>query len=1059
VIGPIEGQGGKGGSSSSSTPTEAQNTLRSTSTARVIDLVSEGEIVGLVDGLKSVFFDGTPLVDSTGRSNFANVTVDGRTGTPDQAPLDGFPDVEAEVSVGLTVLQATPVVQTIGDTNADRARVTVRIPALWTADSKTGNVNPGSLALKIEAKSAAGAYQLMVDETIQGKCVAPYDKSYAFNVADLGAGPWSVKVTRVSPDYDSVSQAGDLVWSSYTTIIDHRLIYPDSALFGTICDAQSFGGRIPKRSFLIDGIKMQVPSNYDPVARTYDGIWDGTFKTAFSNNPAWVFYMVATNKRFGLGEFLSASQTDKWNLYQIGVYCDGQVPDGLGGMEPRYTCNGVIADRDDAYRVLTSLASVFRGMVYWSSGTVVATADMPSDPVKLVNQTNVVDGTFSYEGQALKARHSVVLVTWNDPSDNYQPNIEVVEDAELIDKFGYRPLEITAILCSSRGQARRSGKWVLETEKDESEAVTYACSWDHADLFPGNLIDLADPAYAGLRMGGRLTAIIDLKTLQLDAEVDLISGQVYSLDVVMPDGSIATRTVSGVVGTTDVIPLMDDLPKSPLAGAVWVLTSSEIAPRPFRVLGVNQTDKHLFSVSGLLHSPGKYDRVENDLIVEDPTYTALPAGPLRSPGSIQTSQYLYRAVDAVAGTLSASWGKSSDARVVRFELQAARNGLDFVRVYLGENTGFDLTDIARTETTISLRVRSLDTNGRTSAWVAATGIALDMFTAAPADITGLHGAAIGDTTLLSWAASTNRNADHYVVRYSSAVTSASWGAAQEVSNSLSSPNASVATRNGTYLVKAVSLAGIESANAAEYVTGGQLAVLNAVEVVNDAPTWAGTKVHTVVDTGTLKLEEGFTEGTYMLGSGVDLGAIYTSRVSVDLTVFGESRDDTMTSWATLAEVETLSGVGSSNWSVLFEERHTDDDPAGSPAWSEWAPLSVNDISARAFDQTRVTLKSVSENITPVVSEAAVTIDMPDRHVADKDITSGTSGGGFQILFDPPFHSLKGVTVSYTQLAAGDHYKWLSKDNEQATIVFYDASGTVVSRSFDFDAIGYGLQAS
>lgn len=1056
-LGSLFGGGSQKQETSTRTPVEAANTLRSVSTARVLDLISEGEIVGLVDGLKSVYFDNVPLVDSNGKVNFPGVQIDTRSGLPDQTPMPGFSAVEAELLSSATqVVHATSIVHNVTDTNADRARPTARIPSLWAKDATTGDVNPTSLQILIEVKPVVGPYVTVINEIIQGKCVSTYEK--AWSVPLDGNGPWSIRMTRVTADYDDINATGSLYWSGLTSIVDHRLIYPDSAIIGVTCDAQSFGGRVPTRSYLIDGLITQVPTNYDPVARTYTGIWDGTFKLAHHSNPAWVLWDLEVNNRYGLGDIVGDLLSDKWTLYEIAQYCDGMVPDGLGGMEPRYTFNGVISSRDEAIRVLMTVASVFRGMVHWSSGAVMASADMPSDPVKAVTQANVIDGIFNYQGQARKAQHSVVLVTWNDPSDSYRENIEVVEDPDLIDLLGYKPAEIRAIGCTSRGQARRYGKWLLDTEKYEGEVVNYTASWDHADLKPGDIISLTDPAYIGLALGGRTLAGATTSFITLDRNITLNPAVLYTLQIALPNGSLGVANIANAPGITNTLTLTSPLPDVPLKNAIWLVTSSAVSTRPFRVVAIVERGRNKFEVTGVVSSPGKYDRVELDLMVEDPDYTALPTGPLIQPiGSIGVSQYLYEIGSTVLGALTISWNKSADPRVLRYEVQVARKGLDFSRQQGGGvfgDTSIDINGIARTETDIQIRVRSLDDLGRYSDWLTSDLIPMTMFTAAPPDVQNLHGSSLGDTMLLTWDAVNSRNVDHYEVKFSSSTSGATWGSAQSVASNVKGTSASIPAKEGTALVKAISLSGVESQNEALFVTGAGISQFNAVQTVDPTPTWPGTKTNTHVSTGFLVLDSGQTDGSYLFTGYTDLGQVYTSRVSVLTTVFGLNVSAFMSGWPDLTTLLSMSGVDPSQWSILIEEQHTTDDPAGSPTWSAWREFSVSDITARAY-KFRVSLHSDVVGITPVIETFVITIDMPDRLVTEKNVASGTSSLGKQLVFTPAFHSLKGITISYTTSVTGDYYEWLSKDETQATIRFKNAAGTVVSRNFDYTAVGYG----
>jgi len=725
VARPLEGEkGGKGGGGGSQrVPREAPNTLRSTSTARVIDAIAEGEVVGLANGLESIFLDDTPLQNEDGSYNFQGVTVHTRTGEPDQAHIPGFPAVETAHAVSVQVTNATPAVRTVNNLDADAVRVAIEVPALTDQDAKTGDLNGSSVSIAIDVRNQGGNWTELVGDAIIGKTTSPYQRSYRVPLS--GAGPWDVRLRRVTADNGSATLRNDTYWASYTEVIDAKLQYPDTALIGIEVDAQQFGSQIPSRSYDIKGLIVRVPSNYDPVARTYSGLWDGTFQLAWTDNPAWCFLDLATSLRYGAG----LESVDKWALYQIAQYCDELVPDGYGGQEPRFTFNTVLSSREEAITVLDTLASAFRGMTYWGANTVMPVADMPGDPVKLVTPANVIDGEFEYSGTALKARHSVALVSWNDPSDNYRLQVEVVEDSEAVQSLGWKQLDVTAVGCTSRGQAHRLGKWVLYSERAETETVTYLASVDHADVRPGDIIALSDPTTAGARLGGRIIEP-GTQTLMLDVVPDDASGSDWYLDVILPTGGIERREVQTFDG--DQVTLANPLSAAPIRGAIWQLSSQSVEPRQFRVLSVTEQEAATYQISAVEHDPTKFARVEQGLVLPDEDYTLIPTGPVTSPINISAQSYTYLAGGSEHQGLTISWTPSDDARVVSYiaEVQGP-NDAGWRTGYTGTGSSFDVLDAAAGEWMI--RVRGVTGTGTVSPWVALTTDVAGMLAPTPPD--------------------------------------------------------------------------------------------------------------------------------------------------------------------------------------------------------------------------------------------------------------------------------------------------------------------------------------
>lgn len=706
-----EGGGGKGGGGGSQrTPQEAPNTLRSTSKARLIDAIGEGEIVGLANGLKSVYLDDTPLQDDSGEFNFQGVTVHTRNGEPDQAHIPGFPAVETANDVSTEVTQETPVVRTVDNLDADAVRVTVQLPALNEQNTSNGDLVGASVEVAIDVRPSGGAWAERKRDTIAGKTTSPYQRTYRIDLD--GTGPWDVRLRRITADSDAATLNNATYWATFTEVIDAKLSYPDTALVALEVDAQQFGNQIPARSYDVKGLILRVPDNYDPETRTYTGFWGGNFKLAWSDNPAWCYYDLATKTRYGA----ALANVDKWALYQIAQYCDELVPDGFGGQEPRFTFNTVLASQEEAISALHTLASAFRGMTYWGTKTVMPVADMPADPVKLVTPANVIDGEFVYEGTGLKARHSVALVSYNDPNDNYRQQVEVVEDADAIEQYGWRPLEINAVACTSRGQAHRLGKWTLASERAETETVSYRASLDHADVRPGDIISVSDPTTAGARLGGRLTQT-GTDTLTLDKVPEQASGANWFLDVMLPSGAVERRAVTAFNG--DAVTLANPLSAAPIAGAVWILSSQAVEPRRFRVLANIEESARVYHITALEHDPTKYGRIELGLDLPEPDYSLLPSGPVVAPYSITAQAFTYLAGGTEHQGLTISWTPSDDPRVLRYIVEVqGPSDLRWRTVYTETGTSIDLRDVEPGQWMI--RVRGVTGIGTASPWAALT---------------------------------------------------------------------------------------------------------------------------------------------------------------------------------------------------------------------------------------------------------------------------------------------------------------------------------------------------
>ena len=639
------GGGGKSGGSSGRVAQESPDSLRSKAYARVVDLVCEGEIEGLPNGLASVYLDETPIQNADGSYNFTGVTLESRNGTQQQTYIPGFSSVENEISVGVEANYGQPVVRTISDSDVDAVRVKVSIPSLTYQNPSTGDLTGTSVNFAIEVQSNGAGFVQVVNDTVSGKTTTKYQRSYY--VALSGNGPWDIRLRRITGDSTEVNTQNKTLLESYTEVIESKLRYPNSALMALRVDASQFSS-IPKRSYDLKLLRVRIPSNYYPETRSYAGVWDGTFKIAWSDNPAWCFYDLVTNDRYGLGAYIDESQVDKWALYRVAKYCDAMVPDGHGSYEPRFTCNLYLQTREQAYKVVQDMASIFRGMPYWAGGSITVTQDAPQDPVYQFTAANVVNGDFSYQGSSAKTRHTVALVTWCDPQDFYRQKVEYVEDMAGIARYGVVQADVVAFGCTSRGQANRVGKWLLYSEQSEAEIVTFRTGLEGAVVRPGDVVKIADPGRGGMRLGGRVAAAT-LTTVTLDQ--DMPAGN-WTISVITPSGGVQERQVGSNNGRS--VGVTSPFSETPQTGAIWVLSSTQVQPQLFRVIQVTESSPGEHEVTALAHNPSKFDAVEQGLALQSRSITVLSTAP-QAPTGLVANESLYRVKDQALVLIQIAW--------------------------------------------------------------------------------------------------------------------------------------------------------------------------------------------------------------------------------------------------------------------------------------------------------------------------------------------------------------------------------------------------------------------
>ncbi|WP_110982465.1 phage tail protein [Acinetobacter baumannii] len=710
---PLPIAGAFGGSKSPSVPREDPDNLQSSAYVNIIDLIGEGQIGGLVDNVdgdsltekeKSIFFDGTRLRHTNGELNFANVSWAERVGLQRQDYIEGFGEgVETPFYKNVQLKSGIPSAFTVSNPNADRVRIILAVNSLLSTDRTSGDTYGTSVEFQIKLSVNNGPYEILANKKITGKTTSRYQRSFSFDLPKKKADgtpitAWSFQITRTTPDSNSSYLQNTTFFESYSEVELTKFSYPNVALVATRFSSETFSS-IPKREYLVDGLLIKVPSNRNKDG-SYTGPWDGTFKLESSSNPAWILYDLLLSKRYGLGEYITPEMIDESRLYVIGQYCDQLVDDGFGNKEPRYTINCVINTRVEAYDLIVDICSAFNGMAYWAGHMVGFTIDAPGTPQMLFNNTNIV-GDFSYQGTSNKDRHSVAVVTWNDPNDDYKQVPEVVEDPELIERHGIRKTEVMAFGCTSRGQAARYGRWLLFSEHQQSETITFNVGIDAALLLPGDLIYVQDRDRAGKRFGGRL---LDCTTKQavLDDLVDFGEFTDLTLVIRLEDGSLAEReiashtkktvTVSGHTKEVTVVEWAEALTVMPVKYALWIIKAAELQPVIARVVNVAQGEvKGTYNITAVPHNPNKYQSIENDLMLDVPPTSILNSRNQEPPASVEIKSEIITTQNVAKTRLVISWKEAKNA--ARYEVEWKRNDGNWVKLPQTTSLSIEVEDV------------------------------------------------------------------------------------------------------------------------------------------------------------------------------------------------------------------------------------------------------------------------------------------------------------------------------------------------------------------------------
>ncbi|EKS7421199.1 phage tail protein [Enterobacter ludwigii] len=700
---PIRGR--KGGSSSSRTPTEQPDDLQSVAKAKILVALGEGEFAGQLTA-KDIYLDGTPLENADGSQNFSGVTWEFRPGTQAQKYIQGIPGTENEISVGTEVSSTTGWTHTFTNTQLSAVRLRLKWPSLFKQEDD-GDLVGYSINYAIDLQTDGGTWQTVLNTSVTGKTTSGYERSHRIDLPQAGS-TWTVRLRKLTADANSAKIGDTMTLQSYTEVIDAKLRYPNTALLYIEFDSSQFNGSIPQISCEPRGRVIRVPDTYDPETRTYSGTWTGAFKWAWTDNPAWIFYDLVVSDRFGLGNRLTAANIDKWTLYQVAQYCDQPVPDGKGGSgtEPRYTCNVYVQERNDAYTVLRDFAAIFRGMTYWGGDQIVALADMPRDVDYSYTRANVVNGRFTYSGSTTKTRYTTALVSWSDPGNAYADAMEPVFEQDLVARFGTNQLEMTAIGCTRQSEANRKGRWgILTNNKDR--IVSFDVGLDGKIPQPGYIIAVADELLSGKVMGGRISAV-NGRVITLDRDSAAAPGS--RLMVNLPSGASQSRTIQSVNGRA--ITVTTAYSETPAVESVWIVESEELYAQQYRVISVTDNNDGTYSISGALHDPDKYARIDTGAIIDQRPISVIPPGNQSPPANIVINSFSVVQQNVNVQTMRVSWDQAKNA--IAYETQWRRNDGNWVNVPRSSTTSFDVPGIYAGRYLV--RVRAINAAEISSGW-------------------------------------------------------------------------------------------------------------------------------------------------------------------------------------------------------------------------------------------------------------------------------------------------------------------------------------------------------
>ncbi|HEJ2504796.1 TPA: phage tail protein [Pseudomonas aeruginosa] len=711
--------GRKGGSSKPKQPSIARDSLQSVATAKLLLAVGEGEFAEEPSD-QEIYLDNTPLMDASGNVNFPNVKWEWRSGSVDQDYIPGIPSVENETTVNVELRSDTPWVRSVTNTQLSAVRLRFAWPALQKQES-SGDVNGYRIEYAVDVSTDGGAYQQVLLDAVDGKTTSRYERSQRIDLPAATTG-WQVRVRRLTPSQNSSLIADTMLIAGLTEVIDAKLRYPNTALLYIEFSAEQFSN-IPAVTVECKARKVQVPTTYDPELRTYTGVWDGSFKSAWTNNPAWITYDISTNARFGLGKRIKPWMVDKWEMYKIAQYCDQLVPDGKGGQEPRFLCDLNLQSRSQAWTLLRDIAAIYRGMSYWAQGQLVSQADMPrtADFDYVFTRANVVDGKMTYGAASARTRYSRALVSYDNPANNYDTDVTGYSDAPLLRRYGDNPVELSAIGCTRESEAQRRGKWAVLTSVQD-RTITFATGMEGRIPLPGYIIPVADSLLAGREIGGRISAVAG-RVVTLDRVTQAKAGD--RLIINLPSGRAEGRTVQSVNGkAVTVTAAYSETPEPELC---WALDADDLAVQLYRVMSTKRDDNGQWTINGLQYEPSKFDHIDTGARLEERPISIIPVTTVQPPASVTLSSRWTIDQGLAVSTMTITWPAVEGA--VAYDVEWKKDSGNWIRLPRAGTTSVDVTGIYAGG--YLARVRAVSAFDITSVWKSSILTQLSGKTGAP----------------------------------------------------------------------------------------------------------------------------------------------------------------------------------------------------------------------------------------------------------------------------------------------------------------------------------------
>ena len=1079
------GGGGKGkGGGAFRKSTEAKDNLDSTAYAKIVEILSEGEIegfatpsrLGLTQGttqymnasMKDIYFNKTRLLNATADNtlpqesdfNFQNVTVVTKFGTQSQAYVPGFDAVEEEISVGQDVVLATPVVKTIIDTNVNAVRLTISVPLLQKV-LDNGDIVGTSLSLAIAVRYFGGSYTTVINDTISGRTSDLYQRDYIVDLA--GAFPVDIRVSRTSAEPTSIKETNTFSWSSYTELIYKKLKYPNTAYVATRIDAEQFSN-IPQRAYKIRGIKVAIPSNatvdLETGRLTYSGIWNGTFgAAAWTSDPAWILWDILVSKRYGLGDHIQANTLDKWAFFQASKYCAELVSTGLNDpiSEPRFSCNVNIQTQEEAYKLINDMCSVFRAMPYWAAGSLSMMQDRAADPVALFTLANVSEDGFTYESSSLKTRSTVVVVGWLN-LELGDIDREVVEDPEGIARYGVVTKEVTAFATTSRSQAHRVGEWILYSERYETEVCSFTTSLENGIIVrPGAVINIADPVKSGARRAGRISSGT-ASTVTVDNATDLPS--TGTLSVVLDDGIVESRTITDL--TAGVYTVTPPFSMAPQNGGVWMVETIDIQPTQWKVLGIQEEEGINYSITAVSYNSSKYDYVERGAPLEARDITNLNVPPA-TPQDLTGTEILYPLNGRVTTKLALTWKGVRGVNEYKIRWRAEFGNWTEVRQY---GPLYEIEDV--TTGNYQVEVYAISSTQVISSAPAEMMFSVTGVSAPPANPTGVSLVPINESTaIIQWDLATDLDVligGEVLIRHDPRdMPAAEWSTSNAIVQAAAGNQTQkqVPLLAGTYFVAFRDQSGVRSLvpvgiHAALPTPQPRLSV-KVWEEQNLVPKFDGTKTNFIYDAGKVALylnPATALTGTYVYKDTLDLTQVYDINLRRRIISYPVSTSINFDSVTGLFDDQpgNFDGDNLDLTNCVTYVRTTNDNPAGTPTWGPWNEFVNAVVRARAI-QVRVIGATESNLVGLAISDLGATAELQQR------VESGNRTGAntYTVTFAQAFYQTPNIVVSPSNMATGDYYTVTATSRTDFTVNFYNSANAGVTRSCDYTATGYGRE--